>query len=98
MDIIVKYDEKSIFGTVAHREDTALFADLDHAKKAIAFIRKKYDAAVSAGEVSVFWDSIADYENDIITVRRYDSCNYCSYDEQKKSYAAAKKEFLAMFK
>lgn len=62
-------------------------------KKVFSFFNKTNDAAIQIDNIIIYWDSLTEYENKVVTVRNYDGRNYT---EEKKSYDKAKKECYKM--
>ena len=58
-----------------------------------AYFSKTHDATIQIDNVVIYWDSMTEHENRIVTVRDYDGRNYI---KSKKSYDKTKKECYAM--
>lgn len=97
MKITVKYDRKDFFGGSTYTEDKKVSASLEDAKKAFLFLGKNHNVAVQFGDSIVYyWDTMKEFENKVITVRKYEGWN-SSYDE-KISFQKAKNEAYNSFK
>lgn len=91
--LILKYERLDFFNHRIYTEDKKENYTRDDLKKVFAYFNKTHDASIQIDNVVVYWDSLTEYENRIVTVRNYDGRNY---DESKKSFAKAKKECYAM--
>lgn len=91
--LILKYERKDFFNNRVYTEDTKQNHSKEDLKRAFTFFSKTYDASVQIDDIVIFWDSLAEYENRIVTVRYYDGRNY---SDSKKSYDKAKKETYAV--
>ena len=58
-------------------------------RKVFAYFSKTHDSSIQIDSMVIYWDSLTEYENRVVTVRNYDGRNY---DETKKSFDNAKKE------
>lgn len=91
--LILKYDRLDFFNHRIYTEDKKDNYTRDDLKKVFAYFSKTHDASIQIDNVVVYWDSLTEYENRIITIRYYDGRNY---DESKKSFDKVKKECYAM--
>lgn len=98
MKITMKYYRRTFFGELQYTEDYISAYSEENALKAMqkAFktVIEKPESTLQIsnydGEKAVIiWQEYGDAENDLVTVREFDSCN--SYDEKKMSRAAAQK-------
>ena len=91
--LILKYERKDFFGESIYVEDSKENYGKTDLKKVFLFLSKTYNAAVQIESDVIFWDSLKEYENRIVTVRKHDGT---SYDESKESFEKAKKECYAV--
>lgn len=91
--LILKYERRDFFNNCVYTEDTKQNHGKEDLKRVFTFFSKTYDTSVQIDDIIIFWDSLTEYENRIVTVRCYDGR---SYSDSKKSYEKAKKEVYAM--
>ena len=91
--LILKYDRLDFFNDRIYTEDKKDNYTRDDLKKVFAYFSKTHDSSIQIDNVVVYWDSLIEYENRIITIRYYDGRNY---DESKKSFDKVKKECYVM--
>jgi hypothetical protein len=91
--LIVKYDRIDFFGSRVYTEDKKDRYTKEHVKKAMLFFGKDYSHTIQIEQTVIFWNNPSDYENRIVTVRKY---NQYGYDDEKKSFEKVKKEVYAM--
>lgn len=91
--LIIKYERIDFFNSRIYTEDKKRNYTKEDLKKAFLYFSRTYDTSVQIDDTVIFWDSLEEYENRIVTVRYYDGM---SYTETKKSYDKAKKECYAM--
>ena len=85
----VKYDRKDFFNHRIYTEDKKDSYTREDLRKVFAYFSKNHDSSIQIDSVVIYWDSLTEYENRVVTVRDYDGRNY---DETKKSFDKAKKE------
>lgn len=90
--LTMKYERKDFFGQYQYTEDSKEHYSKEDVKKAFLFISRERNVTVQRDNVIYFWDSIADFENRIMTVRTFDSVNCRSYSDVKMSFDKVKKE------
>lgn len=90
--LIVKYTRKDFFGCFQYTEDSKANYKKDDIKKAFLLLSREHNAAVQKDNIIYSWDSITDFENRIVMVRKYDTANCRSYTDEKKAFELAKKE------
>lgn len=88
MDIKMIYNARDFFGLYQMTEARATLTDAN-VKKAFSHLAKHHDCAVHIDHLSFFWNTMADHENGIMTVRHY--TNWNNYSEIKKSFDQVKK-------
>lgn len=93
--LTIKYDRKDFFGNSIYTEDTKTNFTKSDLAKAFLFLSKNHDAAIQIDDMVIYWDSIADHEQKMVSVRIY---NNRSYTEGKFSYEEIKKNFYKKFK
>lgn len=71
--LTMKYERKDFFGQYQYTEDSKEHYSKEDVKKAFLFISRERNVTVQRDNVIYFWDSIADFENRIMTVRTFDS-------------------------
>ena len=91
--LILKYERKDLFNNRIYTEDKKNNYTKEDLKKVFAYFSKTHDATIQIDNVVIYWDSMTEHENRIVTVRDYDGRNYI---ESKKSYDKTKKECYAM--
>lgn len=91
--LIIKYERIDFFNSRIYTEDKKQNYSKEDLKKAFLYFSRTYDTSVQIDDTVIFWDSLEEYENRIVTVRYFDRM---SYTETKKSYDKAKKECYAM--
>lgn len=95
MDISVIYESRDFWGQTIQKDEEKPHAGKDDIQKAFRFLKGNHDTALHiAGYIgdeslSIFWDSFSDKENEIVTVRIYESWN--NFDELKMSFEKAKR-------
>lgn len=91
--LIIKYERIDFFNNRVYTEDKKQNYNKEDLKKAFLYLSRTYDTSIQIDDTIIYWDSLAEYENRIVTVRYYDGLNYT---EMKKSYDKAKKEGYAI--
>lgn len=91
--LILKYDRKDFFNHRIYTEDKKDNYTREDLRKVFAYFSKTHDSSIQIDSVVIYWDSLTEYENRVVTVRDYDGRNY---DESKKSFDKAKKECYLM--
>ncbi|KJJ72317.1 hypothetical protein [Clostridium sp. FS41] len=91
--LILKYERIDFFNNRVYTEDKKQNYNKEDLKKAFLYLSRTYDTSIQIDDTIIYWDSLAEYENRIVTVRYYDGLNYT---EMKKSYDKAKKEGYAI--
>lgn len=91
--LIIKYERRDFFNNRIYTEDKKQNYSREDLKKAFSYFSRTYDTSVQIDDIVIYWNSLAEYENRITTVRYYDGMNYT---EVKKSYDKVKKEGYAM--
>ena len=71
MTIKVLYTEKDFFNNTVQMEAECRDPEIGNIKKAFAYLKKNYDAAIHAGNYSFYYDSFLDFESGIITAVCY---------------------------
>lgn len=98
MKITIKYARKDFFGHTVYTEDETIVASVETAlkatNKAFKYICDNAEETMQIsdydGEKSlVIWQEYGDLENDVLTVREYETFNSC--DDVKQSKQAVKK-------
>ena len=90
--LTIKYERKDFFGQYQYTEDSKDNYNRNDVKKAFLFLGKNRDVSVQIENIIYFWDSIVDFENQIMTVRTFDKMNCRSYTDVKMAFDKAKKE------
>ena len=93
--LILKYERKDFFNNRIYTEDKKENYTKEDLKKVFVFFNKTHDACIQIDNVVIYWDSMTEYENKVVTIRDYDGRNYI---ESKKSSDKTKKECYAMIK
>lgn len=94
--LTMKYERKNFFGHAVYTEDECKNPELKDIKKCFYSMDRNYTTALQLLDDVYFWDSMKDYENNIITVRHYDVNR--SYTEERKSFEKCKKEVYAKWR
>ena len=87
--LILKYERKDFFNHRIYPEDKKDNYTSEDLRKVFAYFSKTHDSSIQIDSMVIYWDSLTEYENRVVTVRNYDGRNY---DETKKSFDNAKKE------
>lgn len=95
--LTLKYERRNFFGNREYTEDTCNFPKMKDVQAAMCYLKKDNMAAVSYSGFTLFWNSLSEFENGIITVRYYSGYGM-SYEENKKEFEVAKKEVYDSFK
>lgn len=86
--LTLKYERKDFFNQRIYTEDSMKKYDKSDVKKVLLYFNKDYYSSVQIENTVIFWDSMAEHENKIVTVRLYDGMNYtenkCSFEKLKK--------------
>ena len=90
--LIVKYDRIDFFGNRIYTEDKKNNYSKDDLKRAFQFFNKDYNITLQIDSVIIFWDSLSEFENKIVFVRKYDGICGMNYTEKKTSFDKCKKE------
>ncbi len=91
--LILKYERLDFFNHRIYTEDKKDGYTKEDMKKVFAYFSKTHDASIQIDSIVIYWDSLLEFENRIVTVRTYDGMNYT---ESKKSYDKVKKECYAI--
>ena len=94
--LIVKYERMDFFGQLIYTEDKNNRPELQDVKKCFQFMKKNRSVTIQINNDVYYWNSISDYENEIISIRYYDDRE--NYTEAKKSFEKCKKEVYAAWK
>ena len=92
--LILKYERKDFFNHRIYTEDSKQDYTREDLKKVFAYFSKNYNVSIQINDMVVFWNTLTEYENRIVTIRDY--YNGMSYDEARKSFEKVKKECYAM--
>lgn len=93
--LIVKYNAKNFFGDIEYREDKKEYPTFDDIKKAMKFLKKSHDNAITIDSTVLFWDSMMNFEHGVLTARDYDGM---SYKEYLWNYDGCKANYYNIFK
>ena len=91
--LILKYERKDFFNHRIYTEDKKDSYTREDLRKVFAYFSKNHDVCIQIDNVVIYWDSLTEYENRVVTIRNYDGRNY---DESKKSFDKTKKECYLM--
>lgn len=101
MTIQVKYERVTMWRDSVYTEDTRRNASRKDLSKAWQFLAQHHDAAVHVYDIesqfddmAFFWDSLAEFDEQRITVRYYSGR---SYVDVKESFKDAKREVLVYY-
>lgn len=95
--LIVKYDRIDFFGNRIYTEDKKNNYSKDDLKRAFQFFNKDYNITFEIENMVIFWDSLSEFENKIVSVRNYEN-NGISYDEKKIDLDKLKKEIYKEYR
>ena len=87
--LIIKYERIDFFNSRIYTEDKKQNHNKEDLKKAFLYFSRTYDTSVQLDDTVIYWDSLEEYENRIVTVRHFDGM---SYTEVKNRYHKGKKE------
>ena len=95
MTIKVLYAEKDFFNNTVQMEAECRDPKIGNIKKAFAYLKKNYAAAILTKNYSFYYDSFSDFENGIITI----VCYKGTFDKDiaRMSTKKAKKIFYSIF-
>ncbi len=97
MKITVMYERRDFFGGRVFTEETNEYGTIEQLKKAFTELKKDYNFAIHIdGCYVITWDSIEDFENEILKVRTYENWN--SYSDCKKAFTAVKRDIIKKYK
>lgn len=97
MLITVAYMRKDFWGSSEPVQETNKYATIEDLQKAFRALKKDREFVIHIeGKYSVFYDSLVDWENGIVTVREFEAWN--SYDEKKVAFEKIKKEIMSRYK
>jgi Ca2+-binding EF-hand superfamily protein len=91
--LIIKYERIDFFGSRVYTEDRKRNYSRDDLRKALLFFGKNHDSTIEIENIVLYWDSLTEYENRIVSIRFYDNGNYT---EEKRAFEKEKKEIYAM--
>ena len=91
--LTVKYEWKDFFGNLEFRCDSEKYPTKESKKKAFAFFKKDRKNGLDFDDYTFYFDTVADFENGIITVRHYTG-NGLSYDTETKMPVDKAKKFF----
>lgn len=96
MEILkIKYTRKDFFGSRLFTEDTKEYFTKNDLKKAFLFMSRDNDVTIQIDNIVIYWNSISDFDEKIITIRAYNGNNF---SEGKMSFDNIKKSFYKKFK
>ena len=95
MTIKIIYNEKDFFNNSVQMEAECFFPEKEDIKKAFAYLKRNYDAAIHSGDYSFYYDDFSDFENGIITVVYYKEMY--NKDITRMASDKAKKLFYSLF-
>lgn len=93
MTLKMRYEGKNVWGHKQWREDWCSNATAEELNTAFRELRKNPISSIVDVNRSIIvrWDTIADYEQNIVTERRY--ANQHSYDDERKPLQQVKREW-----
>lgn len=94
--LILKYERLDFWGHRIYTEDKKEHFTKEDLKKVFAYFSKKYDVTVQIDNTVMYWDSVAEFNNRIATIRDYDGTSFRNYSDLKKSFEKMKKECYAI--
>ena len=90
--LILKYERKDFFNNRIYTEDEKDGYTKDDLKKCFLYFGRTHNATVQIDDTVIYWDSMTEFENRVVTVREYDGRNYT---ESKQGFDKVKKERYA---
>ena len=90
--LIMKYERRNFFGQRIYTEDSISKYSRDDVKKAMLYFSKAHDVTVQIDDTVIYWGTLSDFENRIVTVRDYDGMNYT---EKNMSFEKIKKDIYS---
>jgi hypothetical protein len=95
-NITVKYNRLDFFGRLTYTEDTKADPSFEDVKRAFLFLGKDNNYTVQLDDCIYCWDSIAEFNNKVVTVIKYEAWN--SSDCEKIAFQKVKSEIYNSFK
>ena len=102
-ELIICYERPDFFGGNTPAEDMRRRPEQRHIKKAFSYFKKNKNTAIktnddenSAGYV-LFWESYSDFDNGIVTARKFEHGHFSATEEWKFSVEKARKFFYGLF-
>lgn len=95
--LIIKYDRIDFFGNRIYTEDKKNNYSKDDIRKVFQCFNKDYHVTFEVENMVMFWDSLSEFENKIVSVRSYEN-NGISYDEKKIELDKLKKEIYKEYR
>ena len=103
-ELIICYERPDFFGGNTPAEDVRRRPEQRHIKKAFSYFKKNKNTAIktndddenSAGYV-LFWESYSDFDNGIVTARKFERGCFSATEEWKFSVEKARKFFYGLF-
>ena len=98
MTITVNYDLKTFFNNTKDIEDVKTNCTLEDVKKVFRFLKTKFNITISINNTVIYWDSTDDFNNEVLTIKKYEDINCFSYDIEKTSFNKCKNQYYKLFK
>ena len=98
MNITVNYDLKTFFNNTKNIEDVKTNCTLEDVKKVFRFLKTNFNITISINNTVIYWDSINDFNNEVLTIKKYEDINYFSYDIEQMSFNKCKNQYYKLFK
>lgn len=102
-ELIICYERPDFFGGNTPAEDMRRRPEQRHIKKTFSYFKKNKNTAIktnddenSAGYV-LFWESYSDFDNGIVTARKFERGHFSATEEWKLSVEKARKFFYGLF-
>lgn len=91
--LILKYERRNFFGRQVYTEDNVYDQTQEDVKRAFLFLSRNHDSTIEIQEKHTvyFWECVDDFDNRILTVRKFFT-DKIGYEEEKKSFEIVKKE------
>lgn len=103
MDLTICYDRPDFFGGNTLTEDSRRNPEQQKIKKAFSYFKKTKETSLKVNDREadtgyvLFWESYSDYDNGIVTARKYDRGHFSPTEEWKISTEKARKFFYGLF-
>lgn len=103
MELIICYERPDFFGGNTPAEDVRLRPEQRHVKKAFSYFKRNKNTAIKTNDNEdtvgyvLIWESYSDFDNGIVTARKFERGHFSATEEWKFSVEKARKFFYGLF-